>query len=125
MHDKIVFLAKSKLNEIEVLISKALLDSNISLVEFVLISNVLKEYQEMKEEIKNLKTQSKFIYKTMLSYCLRVEKIHGRIFLLSKCAACDSKKSKFIKQQETSGLLRTLGIKTPLSKIPLVSLLLF
>ena len=75
MHDKIVFLAKSKLNEIEVLISKALLDSNISLVEFVLISNVLKEYQEMKEEIKNLKTQSKFIYKTMLSYCLRVEKI--------------------------------------------------
>ena len=40
--------------------------------------------------------------------------------LLSKCAVCDSEKSKFIKQQEASGLLSNLGIKTPLSKIPLV-----
>ena len=45
--------------------------------------------------------------------------------LLLKCAVCDSKKSKFIKQQEASGLLSKLGIKTPLSKIPLVGLLLF
>ena len=49
-------LAKSKLNSIEVLISKALIDSVISHDEFVLISNVPKEYSEMKEEIKNLKT---------------------------------------------------------------------
>ena len=35
---------------------------------------------------------------------------------------CDSKKSKFIKQQEASGLLSSLGIKTPLNKIPVVSL---
>ena len=55
-HDKIVLLAKSKLNSIEVLISKALIDSVISHDEFVLISNVPKEYSEMKEEIKNLKT---------------------------------------------------------------------
>ena len=55
-HDKIVFLAKSKLNNIEVLISKALIDSNISHDEFVLINNVLKEYDNMKEEIKILKT---------------------------------------------------------------------
>ena len=55
-HDKIVLLAKSKLNKIEVLISKALIDSNISHDEFVLIKNVLKEYEEMKEEIKNPKT---------------------------------------------------------------------
>ena len=55
-HDKIVFLAKSKLNRIEILISKALIDSVISHDEFVLINNVLKEYNEMKEEIKNLKT---------------------------------------------------------------------
>ena len=55
-HDKIVLLAKSKLNSIEVLISKALIDSVISHDEFVLINNVLKEYNEMKEEIKNLKT---------------------------------------------------------------------
>ena len=39
---EIVLLAKSKLNRIEVLISKALIDSNISHGEFVLISNVLK-----------------------------------------------------------------------------------
>ena len=60
-----------------------------------------------------------------------------RIMPLSKCAVCDSKKSKFIKQQEASGLLgslsleirdleiKSLGIKTPVSKIPLVSHLLF
>ena len=39
--------------------------------------------------------------------------------LLSKCAVCDSEKSKFIKQQEASRLF-SLGIKTSLSKIPLV-----
>ena len=55
-HDKIVLLAKSKLNSVEVLVSKALIDSIISHDEFVLINNVLKEYSEMKEEIKNLKT---------------------------------------------------------------------
>ena len=40
--------------------------------------------------------------------------------LFSKCAVCDSKKSKFIKEQEASGFLSRLRIKTPLSKIPLV-----
>ena len=45
--------------------------------------------------------------------------------LLSKCAMCDSKKSKFIKEQEASGLLSSLGIKTPLSNIPLLGPLLF
>ena len=54
--DKIVLLAKSKLNNIEVLSSKALIDSIISYDEFVLINNVLKEYDDTKEEIKNLKT---------------------------------------------------------------------
>ena len=54
-HDKIVLIAKSKLNSMEVLISKALIDSNISHDEFVSINDVLKEY-EMKKEIKNLKT---------------------------------------------------------------------
>ena len=52
-HDKIVLLAKSKLNGIEVLISKALIDSNISHDEFILINNVLKGFYDMKEEIKN------------------------------------------------------------------------
>ena len=55
-HDKIALLAKSKLNSIEVLISKALIDSVIIHDQFVLINNVQKEYDEMKEEIKNFKT---------------------------------------------------------------------
>ena len=66
----------------------------------------------------------------MVSYCLKHRKNtgsqnpkvvtmkNGRIMLLSKCAACDSKKSKFIKEQGASRLLISLGIKTPLSKIP-------
>ena len=45
--------------------------------------------------------------------------------LLSNCVVCDSKKSKFLKQQEASGLLSSLGIKTPSIKIPLVGTLLF
>ena len=53
-HDKLVLLEKSKLNSIEVLISKALINSVISHDEFVLMNNVLKEYDEMKEEIKNV-----------------------------------------------------------------------
>ena len=52
-HDKIVFLAKSKLNKIEVLISKTLIDAVLSHDEFVLINNVLKEYDDMKQKNKN------------------------------------------------------------------------
>ena len=73
----------------------------------------------------------------MLSYCLKCRKNtesknpkvartkNGRIMLLSKCAVCDSKKPKFIKEQEASRLLSSLGIETPLSAIPLVGPLLF
>ena len=50
-HDKVVLLAKSKLNSI-VLISNALVDSNISYDEFFLINNVLKKFYDLKEEIK-------------------------------------------------------------------------
>ena len=53
-HDKIVLLAKSQGNRIEVLISKALIDSNISNDELVLINNVLKKFYDMKEEIKKI-----------------------------------------------------------------------
>ena len=73
----------------------------------------------------------------MLSYCLNCRKNtesknpkvartkNGRVMLVSKCAVCDSKKSKCIKEQEASGLLSSLGIKTTLSKISLVGPLLF
>ena len=45
---------------------------------------------------------------------------NGRAMILSKCAICGSKKSRFIKNQEAKGLLSKLGIKTPLSKIPIL-----
>ena len=53
-HDKIVLLAKSKINSIKVLIFKVFIDSVITHEKFVII-NVLKEYNEIKEEIKKLK----------------------------------------------------------------------
>ena len=53
-----MLIAKSKLNSIEVLISKALIDSSISHDDFVLINNVQKKYSNMKEEMKYLKTWS-------------------------------------------------------------------
>ena len=73
----------------------------------------------------------------MLSYCVKwrkntesknpevVRTKNGRIMLLSKYAVCNSKKLKFIKEQEASALLSSLGIKAPLIKIPLLGLLLF
>ena len=51
-----VLLAKSKLNSIEVLLPKTLINSVISHDEFVSINNLLKEYNEMEGKIKNLKT---------------------------------------------------------------------
>ena len=44
----------------------------------------------------------------------------GRIMLLLKCAVCDSKKPKFIKEQKIRGLLGSSGMKTPLGKVSLV-----
>ena len=41
----------------------------------------------------------------------------------SNCAICGSKKSGFIKEQQAKGLLSNLGIKTPLSKVPLLNIL--
>ena len=74
----------------------------------------------------------------MLSHCLKCKKKkkkkkntegknpsaentrNGRIMLSKTCVVCGSKKSKFIKEQVASGLLHSLGIKTPISKVPLV-----
>ena len=50
---------------------------------------------------------------------------NGRAMVLSKCAICGSKKSGFIKNQEAKGLLSNLGIKTPLSKVPILGDILF
>ena len=67
---------------------------------------------------------NKFIVLFEVSEKYRKQK-YKRIMLLSKCAVCDSKKSKFIKEREASRLLNSLEIKTSLSKIPLVVPLLF
>ena len=73
----------------------------------------------------------------MKSYCLKCRKntkninprvsktSNGRTMLLSKCAICNSKKSKFIKNQDAKGLLRNLGIRTPLSKVSVLGDILF
>ena len=73
----------------------------------------------------------------MESYCLKCKKFtksadpkvsstsNDRLIILSKCAIHGSKKSKIIVQQEAEGLLSKLGIKTPLSKIPILGDILF
>ena len=72
-HDKIVLLAKTKLNNAEVLISKVLTDSNIGRDEFV--DYVLKEHNEMKEEIiksKNVRVNSILVVLTVVSKSLKL-----------------------------------------------------
>ena len=73
----------------------------------------------------------------MESYCLKCKKYtkninpqvsstsNGKLMILSKCAICGSKKSRFIKNQEAKGLLSNLGIKTPLRKVPILGDILF
>ena len=48
---------------------------------------------------------------------------NSRLIMQSKCPVCEIKKSRFVKEQEAKGLLSNLGIKTPLSKIPLLNVL--
>ena len=58
---KMVLLGKDKLDTIEVLFSKSLIDSYNSHDEFESVNNVLREYNEMKEEIKNGETSVEYI----------------------------------------------------------------
>ena len=73
-----------------------------------------------------------FKCKKMSSYCLKCKKNtesinlqisainNGNTMILLRCAMCGGKKSKFIKKQEVKGLLSNLGIRTSLSKIPIL-----
>ena len=73
----------------------------------------------------------------MKSYCLKCRKnieninprvsktTNGRTMVLSRCAKCDGKKSRFVKNQEAKGLLRNLVIRTPLCKVPILGDILF
>ena len=71
----------------------------------------------------------------MKIYCVKCRKVtenidpklvrtkDNRLIIQSKCSVCGIKKSRFVKEQEAKGLLSNLGIKTPLSKIPLLNVL--
>ena len=59
-HDRIVLLGKKELHTIKVLISKVLIDLYINQDNFVSVNNVLREYNEMKKEIKNPKTSVEY-----------------------------------------------------------------
>ena len=73
----------------------------------------------------------------MKSYCLKCRKdtenidpkisssSDGRTMILSKCAICGRKKSIFINNQKAKGLLSNLGIKTTLSKVPILGDIFF
>ena len=47
----------------------------------------------------------------------------NRLMIQSNCTVCNSKKSRFIKERKSMGILSNLGIKTPLSKVPLLNAL--
>ena len=47
----------------------------------------------------------------------------NRLMIQSNCTPCNSKKFRFIKEQQALGILSNLGIKTPLSKVPLLNTL--
>ena len=71
----------------------------------------------------------------MKTHCVKCRKVtqniapkmvrtkNNRLLMQSKCPVCGIKKSRFVKEQEAKGLLSNLGIKTPLSKIPLYNVL--
>ena len=70
----------------------------------------------------------------MKTYCVKCRKdtenidpkmvrTKNRLIMQSKCSVCRIKKSRFVKEQEAKGLLSNVGIKTPLSKIPLLNFL--
>ena len=73
----------------------------------------------------------------MKSYCLKCREdtenmnskvsktSNNRTMILSNCAKCESRKPRFIKNQEAKGLLSNLGIRTPLSKVPILGDILF
>ena len=73
----------------------------------------------------------------MKSYCLKCRKdteninpkvsntSNGKTMISSKCAICGSKKSRFFKNQEAERLLSNLGLRTPLSRVPILGDILF
>ena len=156
-HNKIIALAKSKLSDIETLLSSALNDSKISREEFTSIITERNIYENIKENIKNTieppelpsiaeltsepnnflkrSTLQKMERKKKQTYCLVcrdytnsinpkiVRNRQNRYIIQSNCTTCGSKKSRFIKEQKSLGILSNLGFKKPLIRVPLLNIL--
>ena len=136
-------LARSKLNCIESNISETLINNEISHEYIMTILNKEKKYRELKERIRMMNSQRCDIEKISLieegkkqvlikllsiMKLLITENINPKVSntsnakktILSKCVICGSKNSRFIKDQEVKGLLSNLGVRTPLSKVPIL-----
>ena len=93
--------------------------------------------KEKSKQNPNKKVVIEYYKANMLTYCLvrkrntgnkdakMIKTKNDRLMLSSNCAVCGNKKSRFMKRQEAKGLFSNLGIKMPLSKIPLLGDLLF
>ena len=66
MHDKTVLMGRDKLNTIEVLIFKSLIDSYISHDKFISVNIILREYNEIKNKMKNSETSVEYIIQKWL-----------------------------------------------------------
>ena len=89
-----------------------------------------KKWKKLIKEIINIKYKNK-----MKIYCVKckrdtenidpkmVRTKNKRLIMQSQCTDCRNKKSRFIKEQEAKGILTELGIKTPLSNVPLLNIL--
>ena len=105
-------LTRSKLNGVESKISKELINNETSHEDSMIFITEEKKYRECKKDTKNIN--------------LRVSSTSNRrTMILSKCAICGSKKSTLTKNQEAKGLLSNLGVRTPLSKVPILDDILF
>ena len=98
-------LDRSKLNSIETKISEALMNDKISHEDFLTIINEERIYRELKESIRMMKG-SRRNTESINPGVLKTS--NGKTMILSKCAICDSKKSKLIKEQQEKGLLSNL-----------------
>ena len=110
-----MLVGKTKLNTIAILVSKALIDSYISHDEFVSVNNMLREYNEMKEEIKKSWNFCGIYYiKAIETCCIISSKKNtanenssatktkrNRLMFLFNCSVCGKKKLTFIKNKIT------------------------
>ena len=138
-HNKIAMLARIKINSIENKLSEALISNETSHEDFTRIINEEKNYREINRSIRMMKSQRSDTEKNNLieegkkkALMKSLDKMQYKSIkqwkfqkLVIIQPICETKKSRFIKEQEACALSSSLGIKTPLSKIPLLGNILF